>query len=209
MLNHKDININAQSTTETEQITPLNAAISNENIEIVQLLVNREDIDINLQSLQFMRFSDQTTCEHYIKSTPLYHAWNRSNSKIVQILLNHRKIDINAVINITVERYDTRLDKKIEPIYTEETALVAAIKLKNIEIVQLLLSRDNVDANFRVNLTCLNISKKEIPTVQEALFCRNIEIVKLSLGNKNIDVNAKQLIIAKKQNVPDIWMKKA
>ncbi len=47
--------------------TPLYAAIKKENVEIVRILLTKEDIDINLQSILNFNFFQHSDLNHFMK----------------------------------------------------------------------------------------------------------------------------------------------
>ena len=79
--------------------TPLNIAIEKENIEIIKILLTRNDIDVNEKSniIKPIFFVYNVIIKKFIDKTPLYLASEIGNPEIVQLLLSCEEIDINLI----------------------------------------------------------------------------------------------------------------
>lgn len=192
-----------KSKHDKEEEAPINAAISNDDDEIVQLLLNQKDIDVNLRSLKYDEDIDECTSEFYREVTPLYQAAGFcKNPKIVQLLLNQKNTDINAIINIREEQYYTSTGKRFDPRNIEETALYAAVNNGKLENVRILLTQENIDVNFKSKTYC-NKLFHAMSILERAVYRRNLDILKLLLEDKRFDVNEK--IIFGSYNDDDVW----
>ena len=157
LLNHKNIKVNMKSNNYDYIVTPLYTAIREgykiivegyKNI-IFKLLIKREDVDINLQSIEHGReFINEG--EHIVtrEITPLYQAVKRSMKiDVVKLLLERKDININAITKIKQEKLNRRANDKIY--HKEETALYWALAEGNTEYALLLLDQENIDIYFK------------------------------------------------------------
>ncbi|KAK8845250.1 hypothetical protein M9Y10_021443 [Tritrichomonas musculus] len=95
-------------------VTPLYTAIREgyKNIDIVKLLIKREDVDINLQSIEHGR-EYINEGEHIVtrEIIPLYQAVKRSMKiDVVKLLLERKDININAITKIKQEKLNRRVE---------------------------------------------------------------------------------------------------
>lgn len=115
----------------------------------------------------------------------MYLTIEKENIEIVKLLLNNDKIDIN-INNREIEAHNsvTATIRKIAML-KEKTALFLAVEKENIEIIKLLLNKENLlinEYNGEWFLTALHLAAQK----------SNIEIVKLLLSRKDINKNIKQ-----------------
>ena len=131
LLNHKNIKVNMKSNNYDYIVTPLYTAIREgykiivegyKNI-IFKLLIKREDVDINLQSIEHGReFINETERMVTREITPLYQAVKRRMKiDVVKLLLERKDININAITKIKQEKLNRMANDKIY--HKEETAL--------------------------------------------------------------------------------------
>lgn len=128
ILKNKSIDINKvtefeckKRSKDSEELSALCLAIEEENIEIIKVLLSRDDLDINYKctSLQYdinnsivyaKDWNNNNFIEnhHYImQSTPFNATVKKGNIEIVNLLLSCEKIDIN----MTTKYRDTCYDK--------------------------------------------------------------------------------------------------
>lgn len=110
-------------------------ACDNGDPEIVQLLLKREDIDINFKSKYQ---SEQDEWSEYIEKSCLHHAIDKNNIEIVRVLLENSRLNVNDIF--LVKRKVSSNVTKME----EKTALHIAVEKNLPEIVRLLLSRKDL-----------------------------------------------------------------
>lgn len=75
--------------------SPLTAAVSHNNYEIVELLLSQSKIDVNFQWVR--ELNEKKENKHYkTVKTALILAVEKENPKMVGLLLSHPKIDVNS-----------------------------------------------------------------------------------------------------------------
>jgi ankyrin repeat protein len=122
LLKHSGINVNEVGLRWPNH-TPLAFAVAIKNITIIQLLLEREDIDVNKVAQK--------------GETPLAIAAANGSKEIVEILLQYPGIDLNRT-GVGYIRTDE---------VTAKTPLHAAVSAGQLEIVSLLLSQPSIDIN--------------------------------------------------------------
>ncbi|KAK8897751.1 hypothetical protein M9Y10_015716 [Tritrichomonas musculus] len=190
LLDCKDIDVNMKSEISGQQLTPLNIAIRNDDIESARLLIERNDMNINHKSLLFYDFYHEMYTE---EATPLYQAAEYSSKEMVELLLSRKDIDVNIKSFITVEYHNDSPEFENEPDYKEDTPLYIAVSRGRKEVVCLLLSQEKIDVNIPLKMFYedkLHVSVERC-ALHKAVYSGHTEIVKMLLENANIDVNAK------------------
>jgi ankyrin repeat protein len=144
--------------------TPMMKAIDNENIKLIKfLLENGADVNFGTRSGGY----------------PLKNAIDNSYNDIAQLLISHKaKLDNSLLYQTVIREENTEQElfdylgsiqllinsgadvNAIDPV-TGETPLIAAVRLKRIDVARLLL-KNNANKNLKnhSNLTALNIAKK-------------------------------------------------
>lgn len=150
---------NEDKTETLIESTPLGLAITNSNLDIVQLLLSKPRIDPNANSIyrswkwtstEGRRYGKEITDEK--ESTPLFDAVENNYIEIVQLLLSNPKIDVNSFTKLRKSNIST--DKwvyKDWSIYEySKTALHTACEKEYFEIFLLLISCKNIDVNEKL-----------------------------------------------------------
>lgn len=80
--------------------TALHIAVEKENIKLVQLLLERPEIDVNILFKETHKYEcteskDEIDPFDYIQKTALYIAVQNGNEEIINLLLANPKIDVN------------------------------------------------------------------------------------------------------------------
>jgi hypothetical protein len=177
-----NINVNL---TDSQGYTPLHAAVNRGNFDIVKLLMDKPGIKPNISSSNDF--------------TPLGLAVHTNNKKIVELLLSDHKVDPNIgtpiFFPILSKKSDStilkmlvshkNIDVNVNP--NGKTPLYYAVKNKLPDMVECLLSHENIDVN------CKN-ENEETP-LYIAVDIINPDIVKSLLANKNIDVNIQTKLV--------------
>ena len=136
--------------------TPLTFAVSNNNEEIVKLLLQHSELDVNTKSVfrkwkwvsdENRRYGKETTNEE--EKTPLYSAVENENIDIINLLISNAKIDINDHSLIKTSYIDTEKHvwKTWISNFIEKTALQEACEKSNFNIVKLLVSKSDIKIN--------------------------------------------------------------
>lgn len=187
LLAQPDINVNLQSfcvnsfstqDKEKEEMTPLHFAIKNNDAKMVEFLINQANINVNNEKIvKIVGEPDQIKS----KQTPLSLAVEANYPKIVQILVSKNEIDINMPSYINYGYYYA---------YFEGTSFHEAALSENLDIIRLLLTRDDIDANsFFKYKKC----KDDVINEKTALFLaienENKDLISILLSNENVDVN--------------------
>ena len=150
---------------EKYELTALNAATKESNIDIVKLLLSYKNIDVNRPNIfEYEKYK--------IVKNALFIAVEVENVDIINILLEHG-VDINF-LNIDHDR--------------EKTALEMAAEKGNHQIIELLLKCKNINPNIRFNKNGFHI-RKQISIIFDAVYKQNINIVKLLLAHPQLNVN--------------------
>ncbi|KAK8852941.1 hypothetical protein M9Y10_017936 [Tritrichomonas musculus] len=179
----------------TIELSPLFMAIQKGMLDIAELLLERDGIDINLRC---------KTSEDDIK-TALSEAVFKDNMEIVKLLLDKDNLKINDYVTINFTDYSEEDEEKRKK-SRESTSLHVAVRKENLEMVNLLLSRDDIDVNIPektfvlletvVNALYTSKSNKlisEKPALAVALEVKNSDIAQLLLEQPEININAKSL----------------
>lgn len=198
LLQNKDIDVNIGYEKDNQISPPIFTAIDKDNIEILKILLERNDIDVN-------RIVDGYT--------PLSYAFRNEKKESFKFLINHPKVDINLIIknetpiifeaiendNIEVIRYflnnpsfDINQKYPINPYETDEYPLFyyLIILLKDEEIINILINHPKFDLKSTIIFDDLNLS------LLTFAFCsQNSQIVKYILQNKLIDININEKLI--------------
>ena len=144
--------------------TVLQLAVEYKNREIVSVLLNHPNINVNCEMNSKKKYWLHSINgwvamyrEKFIQSieTPLLAAIENEDVSMVQLLLSHPKIDVNLKSYGDYSYRYVFLDKRDKKekyyftnfIHERKTPLCAAIILKNIEIIKMLLSNDNIVIN--------------------------------------------------------------
>lgn len=204
---------------EKKKMTALCLAIEHNENDIAKLLLMKDEIDVNVPYTIIYENTVYGMCTNeiekvktskkdgYDEKTPLYLAIEKQNIELVDLLLKNKSIDINIInrfdcateveikkrefvnwhtdyLNITKESY-------------EKTALFLAVEKGNIEIVKLLLSKDEIDVSIinKKELFQINMKPKKwennLIYEKDVLFWAiendNFEIIKLLLKNSKIN----------------------
>lgn len=171
----------------TQEKTLLYIAIEKNDIDLVKLLLAREDINANiLTNSRSSSYFDEND-----KETPLFLAVKTKNLEVVQMLLAHPKIDVNkkSIIAGSYSEIYGRINC-IGSIKTEKNPLYLAIEKRYTEIVKLLLNNKNINLNEKFSY---KEKTEEVRTILHvAIESSDSEIVHLLLEHKDIDVNAKK-----------------
>ena len=117
-------------------MAPLQAAVENENLEIVKLLLSNEKININ-NYCKIEKGEASSNNYYYVKETALHIAISKNNIEIVKVLLQNKNIDVN----IPLISYDRSIetdylcsDKYV--IEYNTPVLILALSKNNLEIVK-------------------------------------------------------------------------
>lgn len=212
LLSRNDIDINIKLSCDgshyKEEKTALIMAIKKNNFQMVELLLQHPKIDINTKLIFISEYNDDDdecyddyddfTNLKYVETPALNLAVRKENLRIVQLLLSKNDIDVNSKnISIIYEK-DINDDFNIQTERLEYTALNNAILNKNIEIIKLLLSRNDIDVNsLQIRYFSSDNNENEniwdeltIETALSVAVKNNLpEIVELLLSKSDIDVN--------------------
>lgn len=194
-------------------MTALYISVAHENIEVVKLLLSEENININAEITLLKKINRKTHKEISTnKSFPLIKAVEKGNFEIVKILLMHKNIDVN-LSSMSYYKYEKEKNlnhgltlKNTQILKYQKCALHIAVKQKNLEIIKLLLNKENIDANIKIesieyysDSDPRNSSydgyikskdeKSEDTALTLAINDKSIEVIKLLLSYENIDVN--------------------
>lgn len=164
-------------------------AIEQNDIDFINILLARKDIDVNIL----------TNSGHYSydgkenQETPLLLAVKKENIKIIQKLLDHPNIDVNKksiMRNSYLELFGRC--RCVGQIRSEKSALYLAVENGYTEIVKLLLSVKDISVNDKF---VYNEKVKEEKTLLHVAFeSMHFEIIRLLLKRNDLDVNAKKII---------------
>lgn len=83
---------NDENLEEKNEITALEIAIDNSNIDAVKYLLENKDIDINAKSIYFKE--EDISRKYEDEKTALHSAVEKENLDIIQLLLKHKSINI-------------------------------------------------------------------------------------------------------------------
>ncbi len=166
-------------------VTLLHCAASNENPEIIQLLLTYEEIDINARNIN--------------SYTPLHYAVKNKNPEVTRLLLSHPKIDVNVKsdfkwtpLHFAVENENPEVTRlllshpKIDVNVKSDfkwTPLHFAVENENPEVTRFLILHPKIDINAK--------GFSDLVPLHNAIKCINLETIKLLLSHPKIDINAK------------------
>ncbi|KAK8834772.1 hypothetical protein M9Y10_003628 [Tritrichomonas musculus] len=213
-------------TIKKEEKTSFYLAVEKGNLEIIQYLLSSEKVDINIPNRsETIIDSDkdeysydatdsdlETTKDTEIK-TALYFAVENEKIEILKLLLNNEKIDANIPCEYN-ESYDlrtyrtSRVGRQNKEI---KTPFYLAVEYKNVEIINLLLTKSKIDINkeYSKNESIVKYIEKDnnedddnnIESCSESKIKRTplhlavkkdcIEIIKILLNQKGIDLTIK------------------
>lgn len=156
------------------RVTILHMAAKHNRHEIVPLLLEKSNTNIN--SLEVGGYS------------ALSLAARKGHTDIVRMLLENESINVNAGIYHYPELKKTTNNAGnifyFEPEdATNTSTLFLAIEKGHLEIVELLLAKDDIDLNF-INWDC------QMSPMGKAIVCGHTDIAIELLKHKEIDVNA-------------------
>lgn len=156
-----------------EEETALMVAIMNNNLNVINLLLSREDIDPNDISIYFNQYKEE--------KTSLFGAIEKSNPEIIKLLLSHLKIDVNCFSKFT--KNECIIDEK----YIEKAPIHLAVEMGNIEIIKLITSHPLIDINSNEKIK--QVQKKA--ALHIAIENKNIEVLKHLLTIPSLNINLK------------------
>ena len=119
-------------------MTPLHIAAKMNNLNICRLLIEDQDVNINLQIILIVFFFNSVNLQLFWLHFKLYFFY--------QIFMCYQKFQNLLFFMI---KYDFFFINKEIWNYFNETALHIAVINENIDIVKLLLSRDDIDINIK------------------------------------------------------------
>lgn len=165
--------------------TALTAAVSQNNFEIVELLLSHPTIDVNSKWIQEI---DQKKDNFHFKTikNSLIISVEKENINMTNLLLSHPKIDINAEKTLKHNFLSYSFEES-------KTPISLSIFKRNFKLFQLLLKQPKIDVNQKIALGC-NLSqynkhdRKESPLILTIDFQLN-DYFQLLLQHQNIDVN--------------------
>lgn len=194
-------------------------------IEIVQLLLDHPKIDINSKFSTsvdneyegFINYKPNIRETLSLEKTALHVATENCFTEIVEYLLANPKIDPNIVLSETkstsCEPFDNEYDTENTSTKRKETALFIAVKQRNLNMIQLILSSENINPNslseYESNSSTSNNSiSTSIRTgwqkspLHLAIEEKQISVIQYLLSHPMIDVNIKcQNISSTNQNI--------
>ncbi|KAK8897711.1 hypothetical protein M9Y10_015676 [Tritrichomonas musculus] len=207
MFHQKEVEIYTKYEYDIETSTVLNIAARKGNIDIIQLLISKNEIDVNAKSTRSYKKPKKSYGDmnlYYLKTeekTVLHEAIESEYIEVVQYLLNNQKVDINCkhIERKTYQDYLTTgsffYDKKCE-----KELLHFAIKKGHIGIIELLLSNPKIDINS-ISTSWISegggcITSFYSSTILErsslyfAIKKEDIKVIQLFLSQPKIDVNS-------------------
>lgn len=171
LLKQPNVDVNAlfiSNKVKSITTTALNIAIENNNVDAVRILLlnPKTKVDINQVSSEFIHYEINKKEE----MTPLYIAVNTRNKEIVRLLLSKSQINVNDPYNYSYEK-GYSVYRGLESTSIKKTPLSLAVENEDVEIVELLLARENIDVNipfeYKSNYTIKkNNSERQSETVK-------------------------------------------
>lgn len=188
-----------------KELTPLFMAIELDNIEIVKLLLEHKNIDVNKRSLKVFYYNYlKYSCDYNYGNFDDYEDdydddYNEDDDHYYKKMIRKRS-HFYGKKEYEENEYD---DEEHDEFYLRDsersrmyrgggvkTPLQVAIELKNVPLIQLLLSHQKIDVNKR-SIIYKPYKKFVITPLYEACQQKNEEIKELLLSNKNILENKK------------------
>ena len=168
-----------------KQRTVLSIAAENGDIDILQCLLSRDEIDVNAKDSIVQEYiydvyyeEKQFDLEYKeIKHTALYIALKNGNDIVANLLLQKPGIDVNYQYGYYWHSPSHGEHKH------EITAITTAIENGEIDIVRILLSKSDLDINLT---SSFDEGKNVKSSLMSAIEKGNLEIVRLLLENPNI-----------------------
>lgn len=201
-------------------ITPLFISIENENIDVVRSILSSKNVDLNIPSILYRNtkpyisfLMEELSCVEKEVKTALILAVEKGNAEIVQLLLSFESININIFEKMFIEiaKEVLMFENPQRPkyfLYEERTALHIAVENENLEIVQLLCSKNGLDINclrkksntnpkkphfinsdHKYEDVTFNLFREEESALFIAIEKQNTDIIRFLISNKNININ--------------------
>ena len=135
--------------------TPLQLAVELENIEIIKLLLSHPKILLNEieKYLTYTKLDYYGSCNHKIvEQSVLHRSIQKNNLEIIKLLLDQPELDVNIFAVFTFNPGNSFYgfsSKEVESTNTvvKKTALHLAYQTNDQNIIQLLLSRKDIDVD--------------------------------------------------------------
>lgn len=205
LIKRQDVDVNSLYGSKTctfIETTALNIAIDQENKEIVRILLSKPNINVNIKSFHEKHISYEI--DERSEMTPIYNAVAKRNKEIVQMLLTRNEIDVNIpYLFSSKEGYSVY--KGVKTYQIKKTPLNLAVENNDIEIVDFLLMKNDIDANIcseydycnkkkTDNVETSSVAKKILTPLFVAIKNKNVIIVDHLLLRPNINLNYECLI---------------
>lgn len=209
-----DLSEKEQTNINPEERTLFFLAVEKNNIKLAKILLSQPNTNINVRYKEIMRSG-------YFEMVPLHYAIDNNSAEMVELLLSQPNIDVNA-------KFKYYYNKK-DQVGLEIPILCYVMKFKsdsyvdnvrdyskttNPRIVELLLSKPNIDVNAK-RISYYrdgNKESEETPLYMATILPRTkedeeklkaYEIVKLLLSCPNLNIEAKSLEYDETGNVID------
>lgn len=144
-INHKCKFYYSLELESSVKYSALSYAIKKQNIEIVKLLLLNEKLE-NDSVIHYNYNEQNKSQEKYECITPLHLAIELGNCKLVNLLIKSNKFDINFP-ETTFMYCNDKYTMSCELEKSKMAPLFIAIKKQNIEIVEKLMTTENIDTN--------------------------------------------------------------
>lgn len=165
-------------------------------------MLNEKNIDVNfVRKYNEDAYSEyRGTCERKItknETTLFYQLIDNKNIEIAKLLLSKENIDVNSKNHLYKynERYYMKRSRELntEEEIHNETSLYLAIRKSDNEMIEFLLSNDDIDIKSNNTLVVkeddeVKTEKEETP-LQYALSESNVDLADLLLKHVKIDLN--------------------
>lgn len=157
-------------------------SIEKGNLEIIKLLLTREEIDVNAKTI----YKEYANDKYDYEKAPLHLAIEKGNLEILKLLLSFPSIDINS---FEINTYNSSSSNYA---IINSTALHYSVLTDNFEIFKLLLSHQDIDVNlcyfneYRNNIKEETVNKNALSLAIEK---KNPKMIEMLLMNPNTDVN--------------------
>lgn len=157
------------------------------SLKIEEIFNNINDIIFDLCKYDYISLVD-----FFVKTKRIDLNEKNESKKVIPKEKNDDKTDLEGLLDqMTVDEQYSELEQ-------EKTILFIATEEENIEIIELLLSQQEIDVNSQSTIAmnevfgeCEGTSSKNIDTsINIAVNLQNIPIIKLFLSHPNIDVNS-------------------